>query len=154
MQRNILLMQSLGEIVTIWAFRRGLVATEQVFQIVMDETGGWYALSSAGPQMASFSSTSSLLTPWRCTHCWLWATACFELGEPGSLVNDLKVFHMTLLAGKKIKEGGLRDACLSLSAEQHYVNTVEKLEQRKMNSFANKHVVKGAVQGPGTPEAP
>lgn len=61
---------------------------------------------------------------------------------------------MTLLAGKKIKEGGLRDARLSLSAEQHYINTVEKLEQRKMNSFANKHMGKGAVQGPGTPEAP
>lgn len=46
---------------------------------------------------------------------------------------------MTLLAGKKIKEGDLRDAHLSLSAEQHYINTAEKLEQRKMNSFANKH---------------
>lgn len=61
---------------------------------------------------------------------------------------------MTLLAGKKIKEGGLRDARFSLSAEQHYINTAEKLEQRKMNSFANKHRIKGAVQGPGTPEAP
>lgn len=154
MQRNILLIWSLGEIVTIWAFCRGLVATEQVFWDVMDETGGWRALSSAGPQMASFLSASSLFTPQRCAHCWLWATVCFELGEPGSLVNDPKVFHMTLLAGKKIKEGGLRDARLSLSAEQQYINTAEKLEQRKMNSFTNKHRVKGAVQEPGTPEAP